>query len=120
MRRLPDVAVLAADDGEAEQRLHVARAPVGSLIAAAEALSLLERPFILGFANGGNGAAHPQVVVGVALLLAHPLGELGGIEMAIAVVHERRRRAVLELQVSGVRAFGVTRRVPDAGHTTHT
>ena len=112
IRRLPHVAALATDERDAEERLvppvgAVRRAPrrvarprsASASFSAPRPRGAPRRARRAGRFVSGSRGCRPRP----------PTSELRRVEMAVAVVHERRRRAVLELQVGRVGALGSAR-----------
>src|SRR6185312_7568042 len=104
VRRLADDAALAAHDGEAEERhLALGEIPRMRLIAGEDVVRLL-------LLAGGAGAARLRLLepwIGACLLpaLADEPGQLGDVEIAVAVEADRCDRAVLEGDERGEIAF---------------
>src|SRR5262249_24366484 len=118
--RLADVAALAGGERDAEE--------VAAALDAAAAAILLEggavREFPLALAAEAHRlfrlllidglvrerAAHGDALFRIVMALARLPGKLGGIEVAVAVVDNARRRAVLEFEkrrvISGRRTLG--------------
>src|SRR6185437_13460614 len=100
VRRLADDATLAAHDIEAEER-HV---PLGvvphlRLIAGEDVIGLL---LLAGGASAARlGLFEPRIAACLLPALTDEPGELGDVEIAVAVEADRRDRAVLERDERG-------------------
>ena len=123
VRGVPDVPALAAHDEDAEvvgdpRALLRSTAGLRRLLGTAQVLFLL----VLGLVpragkqllpDGGARLRRAPEAIGA------PVDELGGIQVAVAVVHEGGRRAVLELEIRRVVAGDRPFRHPLPDHPTH-
>src|SRR5580765_2880815 len=125
VRRLANITLLATDHRETEKRLFSGAAPDVTVFAfafAAEAHAFFELFFFLGSAHFAQLFSDVEIGFRRSMLsaFADPTKKLRGIEEPVTAIDQRRRRAVLKLEITGVAALPFTRLVPDAGHGAHT